>query len=216
MKIITSKTKILQDDIEKYVAVISRTLLVFPDAIAEYLKGEEQHFKKHVHDILTCEHDADTLQRSITFKMYAYMLMPDSQADVLDLITQMDDIPDTAKKVIENFDLERPDIPEIYVPAMIKLATTSVKTAEALMHGIMAYFSHDPLLKDHVNKVLYFEHEADQIQNEIKRDLFKKDNDLELARKIQIRYFCEKIALLSDTAENISDKLTVYSIKHML
>ncbi len=216
MKIFSTKTKNLEDDIQKYLDVIGRTLLLFPEAIAEYLDGETKHFEKHLIDASECEHEADAMQRSITFRMFRYMLLPESQGDVLELIAMLDDIPDTAKMVLEKFDLEQPFIPAQYHSAMKKLAQTSVKTADALMQAVNAFFTDDLRLRDFISKVLFFEHETDQLQNEVLKSVFQDDNKLDLALKNQIRYFCEKIAFLSDTAENISDKLMIYSAKRML
>lgn len=216
MKLFTTKTKDLEDDIQKYMDVIGRVLLLFPQAIVEYLDSESNRFQKHLYDTTACEHEADALQRSITFRMFRYMLLPESQGDVLELIAMLDDIPDTAKMVLEKFDLEKPAIPLKYQSSMKKLAQTSAHTADALLHAVQAFFTDDIGLRDSISKVLFFEHETDQLQNEIIKSVFQDDNGLDLALKNQIRYFCEKIALLSDTAESISDKLMIYSAKRML
>lgn len=216
MKLFTTKTKDLEDDIQRYMDVIARSLLLFPQAIEEYLDNEQHRFQKHLSDITSCEHEADALQRSITFRMFRYMLLPESQGDVLELIAMLDDIPDTVKMVLEKFDLEKPSIPLQYQNSMKQLSKTSVRTSDALMQAVRAYFTDDIGLRDSISKVLFYEHETDQLQNDLVKSIFQDDNHLDLARKNQLRYFCEKISVLSDTAESISDKLMIYSAKRML
>jgi len=49
------------------------------------------------------------------------------------------------------------------------------------------------------------------LSSALKRDIF--DSDLELARKLHLREFVEQIDGIADLAEDIADRLAIYSIK---
>ena len=48
----------------------------------------------------------------------------------------------------------------------------------------------------------------------MKREIFASDEDL--SRKIHLRYFALNIDLVSDTAEDVADRLNIYTIKRMV
>ena len=69
-------------------------------------------------------------------------------------------------------------------------------------------------MRSHIHKVYFFEKEADRLADALKRKIFAKD--LELARKIHLRYFCLHVETLSDRAEEVADRLAIYTIKRMI
>jgi uncharacterized protein Yka (UPF0111/DUF47 family) len=71
------------------------------------------------------------------------------------------------------------------------------------------------MVNDYINKVYYFEHEADKLEEDIKRKAFSTKTISDLSNKVQIRYFAEQVARISDEAENVCDRLSIYAIKRM-
>ncbi|NQU65995.1 MAG: hypothetical protein HQ517_17175, partial [SAR324 cluster bacterium] len=63
------------------------------------------------------------------------------------------------------------------------------------------------------NKVLFFENEVDKVEDTIKKVVFSTNKIQTLAERIQLRYFAEKMALISDVAESVCEKLSVFTIR---
>jgi len=71
-------------------------------------------------------------------------------------------------------------------------------------------------VNDYVNKVHFYEHEADDVEETLKRKAFDSNEITRLSRKVHMRYFAEKIALVSDIAEAVAERLSVYTIKRRI
>jgi len=64
------------------------------------------------------------------------------------------------------------------------------------------------------HKVMLYEKEADIISSALKKEIF--DSDVELARKLHLREFVEQIDSIADMAEDVADRLAIYSIKRLV
>ena len=207
------KSKALIAEIDTYLQVIQKSGLLFYEAIQEYLAQKEELFENRAAEIRKAEHEADQLRRDIKHKLYSYLLIPESRGDVLALLETLDDVVDVADKIIQNFSIESPIIPEMLNEDFLLMAKYSVKSIEALVQACKAYFNNISAVNDHINTVFFFEHEVDVVEERIKRNVFKSEEIEKFSRKVHVRYFAEKMALLSDAAENVCDRLSVFAIK---
>ena len=132
------------------------------------------------------------------------------------LLDKLDDILDTAKEVISQFDVEVPQIPAVLNNDFARLTDISFSAAEAAVSGARVFFTEPRLIKDYIHKVSFYEREADKLANNIKRKLFQEINGIELAQKIHLRYFALHIEQISDCAEEVANILSLLSIKVML
>ncbi|NQU64977.1 MAG: TIGR00153 family protein [SAR324 cluster bacterium] len=210
---IFGKSKDLIDDISVYLQVIQTSGLVFYEAIKEYMNGEFDLFEDRVVESKKIEHEADSLRRDIKHKLYKFLLIPESRGDVLALLETLDDIVDVSYNTLLCISIEKPEIPDSLKEHFIKMAKCSLKSVEALTGACEAYLTDLNNVNDSINKVFFFEHEVDKIEERIKRTVFGPDSGLKFSRRVHIRYFAEKIALISDTAEGICDRLSVFVIK---
>jgi hypothetical protein len=69
-------------------------------------------------------------------------------------------------------------------------------------------------MRDCINKVDFYESEADRAGLRLKKQIFQSDMDL--ARKHHLRYFADALESLSDIAEEVSERLSIASIKRSL
>ncbi len=207
------KSKGLIGEIDIYLNTIQKAGLIFNEAIKEYMNEELDLFEKRVVQIKKVETDADSLRRDIKHKLYAYLLIPDSRGDVLALLETLDDVVDVSFKILQSISIERPEIPESLKNDFMKMAEYSVSAIESLVRACNAYFTDLSSVNDHINRVFFFEHEIDEVEERIKRSVFRNDEVKKFSRKVHIRYFAEKMALLSDAAENVCDRLSVFAIK---
>ncbi len=210
---IFGKSKELIGQIDIYLNLIQKSGLIFHEAIKEYVKGELDLFEQRVTQIKKAENEADSLRRDIKHKLYAHLLIPDSRGDVLALLETLDDVVDVAFKILQSISIETPEIPDSLKSDFNKMAEYSVLAVESLVSACNAYFTDLSTVNDHINRVFFYEHEVDEVEERIKRSVFKKDEVRKFSKKVQLRYFAEKMALLSDVAENVCDRLSVFVIK---
>ena len=207
------KTKKLELDVKNYLYIIQKTGLIFNEAINEYIECEYDDFDKRVTDINELESEADAIKRNIKNKLYKNMLIPDARGDVWELIELLDRLIGVVEKVLENFSFEHPYIPEFIKKHFIKIADYSQKTTDEVVNAVSAYFNNFTMVTDFINKIMFYEHEIDKIEDLLKKTIFSSDELKKLSHRIQLRYFIEQMALLSDFAERIAEKLSILVIK---
>ncbi len=213
---ITGKTKELIGEIDGFWDTIARSSMVFRLGIKEYISGKPEKLANRITEINRLENAADTLRKQIKIKLYAQMLIPESRGDVLGLLESSDNVIDAAKKVLNSFDIEKPLIPDFLVEDFSYLVDFSADAVEEMVKAARAFFKETSVVNDYINKVSFFEHEADKIEDIIKRKAFDSIEIESLSWKVQVRYFAERVAFLSDGAEEVCERLAISVIKRNL
>jgi len=210
------KTRELIQEIEVFYDTIAQAALVCKTGIDFFLDRDTERLTERVHEMNDLENQADTLRRSIERKLYSRMLIPDVRGDVLGLLEASDNVIDWAKKLLTAMDIERPQIPDSLLKEFRELNEASYKAMDEMVKAARCYFYETEMVNDHINKVYFFEHEADKIEDQIKRKAFRSDEFTELSRRVQMRYFAERVANLSDQAENVGNRLAIAAIKRSI
>ncbi len=204
-------TKTVKKQLDDFFDAVDESSLIFAEAVRYYLQENAQRFSEKLEKIDDVEGKADELRRNIENDLYKYSLLPEFRGDVLRLLDKLDDLIDRAKENIIRFDIERPDFPKDMIGGMNDLADATTRSIENLILATRAFFNDLKKVKDHLHRVYYYEKEADQIADDLKRKLFKKD--FELSHKQHLRYFIEHTEKLSDRAEEVADMVSIYAIK---
>ena len=170
----------------------------------------EQRFEQLSHIELT----ADKLRRDVESILYEKTLVPDLRSDLLKIIEGVDEIINMQQACAFNLINERPTVPEEYFDDFLELQATVSESCEHLIHACRACMRDQNQVRDHVHKVIFVESEADKISTRMKQKVFS--SDLELAQKIHIRYFIERIDNVANYAEDIADSLVIFAIKRSL
>ena len=214
MAILFKTTKQLESQIDDYLDAVSQGALVFSQAVKNYVENDQVNFKERMKVMTDLEHKADQLRRTIENRLYVQTLIPEQRGDVLGLLEHTDDVLDTMKETIDEFDIENPDIPVELNLKFIELTAMSIQSAEALVMAERAFFKNVSAVKDHLHKIYFYEKEADRIGNDLKRQAFAMDMDL--SKKFHVRYFALRIQNVSDRAEDVADRLAIYTIKRTI
>ena len=85
---------------------------------------------------------------------------------------------------------------------------------ESAVSASRSFFRDIDSVRDHVNKAMFYESEADQISTKVQREIFA--STLGLARKRHLAYFVEHIDELANTSEDIGDLLSILTIKRKI
>jgi predicted phosphate transport protein (TIGR00153 family) len=207
------KTKLLESQVDQFLDLITKGTLCMREALRSYLGGDDEDFQSRLETVRDYERKADELRRSTEAMLYTYSLIPESRADVLRLMENLDDIIDCAKHILQEFDVQQPDVEIGYFDLYVQVADKSVKAVEQVVEAARAFFRSESRLRDCINKVDFYESEADRAGLRLKKQIYQ--SDLELARKHHLRYFADALESLSDIAQEVSEQLAIASIKRL-
>jgi len=213
MAVFTRHTGKVIIKIDEFIDKVEDGLLTFKGAIASYLDKDTEVFNNYLDRIDKLESEADKKQRSIENDMIIHSILPQHRSEVATLIDNTDDLIDTVKEVVYQFDVEIPSFPESLNKDILHLTEASVATCEELIPALRAFFREPHTVREKLNRVYYFEGETDNIANKIKRKIFHEMNDLSLAEKSHLRYFTHHIERLSDRAQEVADLLLGLSMR---
>ena len=208
------KTRVLESQVDQFLDLITKGTFCMRQAIRSYLSGDDEDFRSRLEMIGDYERRADDLRKSTETMLYTYSLIPESRGDVLGLLENLDNVIDRAKQIVQEFDVQHPDVEVGYFDLYVQLSDKSVKAVEEVVDAARAFFRDEGRLRDCINKVDFYESEADRAGLRLKKQIFQ--SDMELARKQHLRYFADALESLSDIAEEVSERLAIASIKRSL
>ena len=209
-------TKWLERDVDTYLELTSQTGITFQQGVKEYLNHRDEEFERHVAKIRELEKQADEVRKKIEDYLYLHTLIPESRGDVLAILETTDNVINRAKNTLLEFSIEMPYIPEELKQDFLDLSEFVVKCMEAMVCSTRSFFKDIHSVKDNLHKVHYFEHEADQVSERLKRKIFRSNTLPQLAFKNHLRYFALHIDMIADLAEDVSDRVSIYTIKRMM
>ena len=204
----------LETKIDEFLDAVSEGLIVFQNGIKSYFNDDKSDFEHYLNAVSKLEAEADKLRREVENDLYTYSLIPENRGDVLALLEHLDNIIDSSKETLHQFAVEFPDIPSEFADRYIKLAEMSCQAGEQVVVAVRAFFKDIKRVKDYIHKVYFFEKETDRLSDQLKRDIFM--SDMHLSRKMHLRYFATHVEKISDDAEDVADRLSIYTIKRMI
>ena len=205
----------IEKQIDEFLDAVQEGVMTFHEAIRSYLAGRTGEFVARLQAVDALENKGDKLSREIETRLYSHSLIPEHRGDVLDLLEHSDDMIDTVKASLHQFDVEHPEIPEAYNEAFDRLAEACRLAVESAVLALRAFFRDFRQVNDHLVKVHHYEHEADLLSDSLKRKAFA-DPELDLAHRTHLRYFALNIEKVSDCAQNVGDRLAIYAIKRSI
>ncbi len=213
MAILFKNAITLEVKIHHYLDNVTNSGILFREGIEDYLNGDTTQFNNKLADIRKNEEGADALRREIRYRLYKKMLIPESRGDVLGLLETTDDVIDATKKVLGHFDVEKPRVREFLKKDFSKLAQASADALDNVVKADRAFFNNKEGVEDYIHKVHFYEHQADQLEEQIKKNIFESEEIPDLAEKLQLRDFVELLGSLADQSEDVAERLSVYAIK---
>ncbi|MDC7225330.1 MAG: DUF47 family protein [Spirochaetales bacterium] len=210
------KTKVLEKETEKLLGKILKMGLVLKEAAYAYFDDDYENFHHFVQESDRLESDVDHIRKDIELSIYGDMLIPESRGDVFKLLEALDDVADCIENVILEYDIERPEFPADISADMIKVVELSYSCIEKLLQAVAAFFINAEKTSGYIQEVKFYEGEIDRYEESIKRKIFSGGGVTELAHKIQLRYFIEQTADISDYAEEVCERLAISRVKRSI
>jgi len=212
--ILLKTSKMIEMQIDDFLNFISEASILFKKGLENYLKDNITEFEKRLSAVSEHERKADELRLNIEKQLYMHTLIPESRGDVLAILENTDRVIDDTKEALQVFAIERPEIPEKFDALFIELADSSIEAVESLIQSVRAFFKDISSVNDHIYKVKFYEREADKIAMSLKNEIFKAD--IPLSRKMHLRFCAQQIEKISDSAEDMSERLAIYTIKRQI
>ncbi|MFH1469235.1 MAG: DUF47 family protein [Pseudomonadota bacterium] len=201
----------MEEKVDAFMDAAAQGMLAFELGIRAYMDADTEGFERHLQTVSDLEHQADGLSRDVETELYTYSLIPEYRGDVLAVLEGTDNLIDMAKAVLTKFETEIPRIPAELGKGYLEVAELSTKAADHLIRAARCYFRDTTRVKDDLAKVDFYESETDKAARRLKRAIFR--TDLELAHKIHLRYFAEKMETISDLADDAAATLAIATIR---
>ena len=206
------RTKALESEIDAFLDKLSESGLLFKRAVQIYLEeGASAEFDQKLQAVNRLESEADKLRRSVITQLYTQTLIPESRGDVLGLLENLDSLLGLYEGALWSFSIEQPEISAEFHGDYAALCDQAVHAVESIVLASRAFFRNIEAVGDHMHKVMFYEKEADKVSTKLKRAIFA--TDLPLYRKAHLRNFVEHIDNVADRAEDVADRLAIYTIK---
>ena len=216
MSVLFKQVKQLVLEIDEFVSTVEQGVLIFKQGVYNYLENDMEQFHDKIKNIERMEAQADKLQRNIDKELYLHSILPQHASEIEEMIDKIDEIIDSSKESLYEFDVEIPFIPEALTRDFKRLVDASTEAALSVFPAVTTFFNEPTKVKGMLPKVYFYEKESDKLSRNIKRKLFHEMNDLKLSQKIHLRYFALHIETISDKAEILADFLSINALKFNL
>ncbi|HOD17418.1 MAG TPA: DUF47 family protein [Candidatus Cloacimonadota bacterium] len=214
MAILLKTTKDIEAQLDQFLDILSDTAMLYRKAIEDYLSERFEQFEQRLQAIRENEHKADDLRVHIERFLYEHTLIPENRGDVLAILENTDEVIDNMKDSIVQFSIELPEIPDALDDLFLQTAAASVDAVDNLAMAVRSFFRDLSAVNNYIHKVYFFEREADQLGEKLRRLIFTLEIDL--AHKNQLKEFGLHVEKISDYAQAVCDRLAIYTIKRQL
>ncbi|MDD4223721.1 MAG: DUF47 family protein [Candidatus Cloacimonetes bacterium] len=214
MALVLKTTKFVESQIDTFLDVVSDSALLFQLGVEDYLLDRSGQFEERLSLIRENEKKADDLRVAIERYLYERTLIPENRGDVLAILENTDEVVDNIKDTLMQFSIELPQIPQVLDDLWMQTTRASTGAVEQLTYAVRSFFRDLSQVNNYIHKVYFFEREADQLGEKLRRLIFAQDMDLAL--KTHLRWFALHIEQISDYAQAVCDRLSIYTIKRQL
>jgi len=207
-----SQTLPLESQIDSFHDLLIDGAVLFHKAVNVFLAPNSHlEYKEINRQIKKIEHEADRLRREIENQLYSRNLVPNLQADILQLIEGLDKINNQIDDVVYKFYVEQPVFPESFHRYLIELCHQVADCSENMAIASRAFFKDLSTVRDYSHKVYLMEQQSDITYNNLKKAIFA--SDLPLANKLQLDSLITEVADIADIAEDCADELLIFTLK---
>lgn len=194
-------------------ARVAEALGNLKELLTAYL-ADDRKFKDASLRVHQSEQAADAVKQEIEAKLYAGAFLPINRGDYIMLAEFIDRIANQAETTANLIVLTRPEIPDFLDSDLLVLLDKAIFSFDGVKGALENMNNDIEAVKEAIARVVKFETEADRLEWETIKKLFK--SNLDLARKLHLRELVEDIAEISDLAEDAAERLGVMIVKRPL
>jgi len=206
------KQRLIEKDVFDYLYQWKKCLEDFKTGMEIYLdEGLGEKFNYYVQQVHKMESQADDLRRKIEWEMYSKALLPESRGDILGFLETMDKIPNKAESLLKQIKLQRLEFPKELNPNLQRIVALSCEAIQLVYEAATNLISRKGGIHKLADEIDVKETECDHAEQDTIEKIFTMDIDK--AEKILLKEFIIELGNLTDRAEDVSDRLTILSVK---
>jgi len=206
------KQRSIEKDVFQYLDTWKNCLEYFKDGMELYLSGgisEECNYC--VQEVHKTEERADELRRKVEWEMYSKALIPESRGDILGFLETMDKIPNKAESLLNQIKLQKLQFPKELNQNLERIVALSYEAIQLVYDAATKLLSKNGDIHKRADEIDAKETECDHAEQDTIAKIF--DMDIEKADKILLKEFIIELGNLTDRAEDVSERLTLLSVK---
>jgi predicted phosphate transport protein (TIGR00153 family) len=212
LDIFVGKQRQIERMIFEYLEQWKKCLESFKHGMDVYLEeGLSERFEFYVDETHKMESHADDLRRKIEWEMYSKALIPESRGDILGFLETMDRIPNKAEAVLFQIQTQRIHVPKELHSNFHRIIALSCEAMELTYEASEKLFKNQKDILLLTDKIDHKESECDHAERDTIVKIFNMDIDK--ADKIILKELIIEIGTITDRAENVSDRITIQSVK---
>jgi len=189
------------------------------DLIDLLARGDQAGVERLAKEISTMEGKADDAKNAARSKMPVRLLMPVDRRDVLKLISEIDGIADCAEDVGVLLTIRPLTVPEdmkpvleLFVERVLETVREAAKPIDLIDDLVESGFAGPPAERVIEQSAILgrAEHEADKIQDQCAKVLFKEEDSMPPAAVFMWTKVLNKIGDMANHAENVGDQFRLF------
>ncbi|MBW1831992.1 MAG: TIGR00153 family protein [Myxococcales bacterium] len=198
---------------------VMRTSDRVQDLIELLAKGDQAGVERLAKEISAMEGKADDAKNAARSKMPVRLMMPVDRRDVLKLISEMDAIADCAEDVGVLLTIRPLTVPDemkpvlqLFVQSALDTVHEAAKLIDLIDDLVESGFSGPPAERVLEQSAILgrAEHEADKIQDQCAKVLFKEEDNMPPAAVFMWTKVLNKIGDMANHAENVGDQFRLF------
>ncbi len=206
------KQKMVEQAVFEYLDHWEKCLKSFKSGVDVYFdKGLGEEFDFCVEATHKMESHADDLRRKIEWDMYSKALIPESRGDILAFLESMDRIPNKAESILYQIQTQKTRVPKELHGQFRRVINLSCECMELVHEAALRLFRNEPKLLELTDQIDRKESECDHAERNLITRIFEMDIDK--GEKVILKDLVIEFGTLTDRAENVSDRLTILSVK---
>ncbi len=210
-----NKQKEIESRIEEYIRQASECIQLARTAITDYCgNGDRESLAGKYGDVHRVESLADDIVVEISDMLFSESLFPESRGAILELLENMDSIPNHAESAVRMILYQHIEITSEYSEGIIELLNTSCKAGQILLQAASKLFSNFTAATVDIGKVDQSESEADLIEARLIKSIFS--SQLEGCSKLLLRDLTQHISQIADRAEVAGKRIRLIIAKRCI
>jgi predicted phosphate transport protein (TIGR00153 family) len=209
------KRKVVEQLVLSHLECVDQTLRLFRQSLDAYLKDRDvDRAAKLAFETHSAEGVADDVRRQVETELLSGALLPHNRREILEVIESVDRLANSAESVLDYLLFQKPEIPEDIRGELVGIVEETGCIFDDVKALITDLFGNTRRVHEHTQRIEHREGEVDKLERAAIKQLFKLD--LDLAYKLQIHGFIERLVELSDRAEDLSDQVDIMAIERRL
>jgi predicted phosphate transport protein (TIGR00153 family) len=198
------KQKEIEALVLEHLGHVDATLQASAQSLTAYLRdGDVETADRFALSTHRAEGQADDVRRRIEKRLLAGSLLPSSRRDILQIIEQVDRLANAAEEILDYLLLQRVQIPEEIMPEITEIGVQTNNAFDEVKEAVTSLFRKVDEALVHTKAIEQLEGEVDHLERKATKRLFGLEIDL--ARKLQVSGFIQRLVRVSDRAEDLSD-----------